>query len=115
VAIRWQKQILSPVCSPAIRSVESQISKQNQWGAEEAGVEPTGDVFAPPNGFEDRAGHRTRYSSIGLVALFVENRQCGFTDWLPGLIVFEKAITAEFAARFRSASRFFYSVGLLCS
>jgi hypothetical protein len=32
--------------------------------AEEAGVEPTGDAFAPPNGFEDRAGHRTRYSSI---------------------------------------------------
>ena len=27
---------------------------------EEAGVEPTGDAFTPPNGFEDRAGHRTR-------------------------------------------------------
>ncbi len=31
--------------------------------AEEAGVEPTGDAFAPPNGFEDRAGHRPRFSS----------------------------------------------------
>jgi hypothetical protein len=31
--------------------------------AEEAGVEPTGDAFAPPDGFEDRAGHRPRCSS----------------------------------------------------
>src|SRR5487761_1250931 len=31
--------------------------------AEEAGVEPTGDAFAPPDGFEDRAPHRGRYSS----------------------------------------------------
>jgi hypothetical protein len=39
--------------------------------AEEAGVEPTGDAFAPPNGFEDRAPHRGRYSSIdGLPVAF---------------------------------------------
>jgi hypothetical protein len=31
--------------------------------AEEAGVEPTEDAFAPSDGFEDRASHRARYSS----------------------------------------------------
>src|SRR6266851_1913725 len=31
--------------------------------AEEAGVEPTEDAFAPSDGFEDRADHRARYSS----------------------------------------------------
>jgi hypothetical protein len=38
-------------------------NRANEGEAEEAGVEPTGDAFAPPNGFEDRAGHRTRCSS----------------------------------------------------
>jgi hypothetical protein len=47
--------------------------------AEEAGVEPTGDAFAPPDGFEDRAPHRGRYSSAVGIAQFAlrENRQCG--------------------------------------
>ena len=31
--------------------------------AEEAGVEPTEDAYAPSNGFEARAPHRERYSS----------------------------------------------------
>jgi len=31
--------------------------------AEEAGVEPTEDAWAPSNGFEARAPHRERYSS----------------------------------------------------
>src|SRR5947207_11926381 len=31
--------------------------------AEEAGVEPTEDTYAPSNGFEARAPHRERYSS----------------------------------------------------
>src|SRR6266436_217673 len=31
--------------------------------AEEAGVEPTEDAFAPSDGFEDRASHRARCSS----------------------------------------------------
>ena len=33
--------------------------------AEEAGVEPTEDAYAPSNGFEARAPHRERYSSEG--------------------------------------------------
>src|SRR5438067_11586154 len=36
----------------------------NEGGAEEAGVEPTEDACAPSNGFEARAPHRERYSSI---------------------------------------------------
>jgi hypothetical protein len=32
--------------------------------AEEAGVEPTEDAGAPSNGFEARAPHRERYSSV---------------------------------------------------
>ena len=35
----------------------------NGGGAEEAGVEPTEDAYAPSNGFEARAPHRERYSS----------------------------------------------------
>src|ERR1700737_3427638 len=36
---------------------------RNYLGAEEAGVEPTEDAYAPSNGFEARAPHRERYSS----------------------------------------------------
>ena len=35
----------------------------SKGGAEEAGVEPTEDAYAPSNGFEARAPHRERYSS----------------------------------------------------
>ena len=35
----------------------------NGHEAEEAGVEPTEDTYAPSNGFEARAPHRERYSS----------------------------------------------------
>src|SRR5438046_3030452 len=38
-------------------------TEANLWEAEEAGVEPTEDAYAPSNGFEARAPHRERYSS----------------------------------------------------
>src|SRR6202045_3185255 len=37
---------------------------RNRGMAEEAGVEPTEDAFAPSDGFEDRASHRARCSSV---------------------------------------------------
>src|SRR4029077_14995218 len=39
--------------------------------AEEAGVEPTEDAFAPSDGFEDRASHRARCSSVPDLAEYV--------------------------------------------
>jgi hypothetical protein len=56
--------------------------------AEEAGVEPTGDAFAPPNGFEDRADHRIRYSSQWLSLAKRENRA-----------EFAKTVPAHFSLR----------------
>src|ERR1051325_5173827 len=46
--------------------------------AEEAGVEPTEDACAPSNGFEARAPHRERYSSVLILLGFAERVICHF-------------------------------------
>ena len=46
--------------------------------AEEAGVEPTEDTYAPSNGFEARAPHRERYSSALILRPYWRSAQLRF-------------------------------------
>src|SRR5438874_4364650 len=85
----------------AIREPQRSYVAGGDW-AEEAGVEPTEDTYAPSNGFEARAPHRERYSSALKLLPFWRGSQHGF--WQKGNFCQKRPHSVHFRRRFSISS-----------